>query len=634
MPNQPHVKGKTVILLLGIFFLSGCFLNLKGQSIRQEFDRVNDTLNRCISRAYHYRQSNIDSTIRYTDLAINKALKYKLQLQLAKALTIKAYVLVLQGNYDKAEYCTRIANNIFTQHKSLKGLQYSYRIYGIIYGTIGDYSKALDYNYRSLRISEALNDSAQMVTILSNISIIYYYQENDDKALEMNLRVLNMSKGKVMGDIKGTTLVNIGIIYSEKHDFILAEDYYKKALEFGITNHNLNVQVSALSNLARMYLEKKEYDKSLKTYAEALEVQQKYTMDISLCSIYLGIGDNYRLLGKEDRALKNYEAAIDIALKTGSTEKLKDVYGNIADLKYDKGDFKEAFEYLNKSYALKDSLSSMEVKEKIASIEAKYETEKKDNKIKHLSFIEQAKQEKINLQRRRLIILVALIFISLIMLLVLFYQNRKIKLVYKKLVIKNLELMQKEKDRSEESSQALSQLAVNLAQGSNLLIPAEDNGFDHADEDETDEMTGIATPVSQEDEEKPKYQKSLLTQEQKKDLLSRILDAIENRKLYLDKELSIEWLSEDLGIYRKYISQVINELLGKNFTQLINEYRVREARNLLVSDEYQKYTLEAIGQAVGFHSKSSFNTAFKKFTGITPSFFRETAQTGRNIQEI
>jgi AraC-like DNA-binding protein len=44
---------------------------------------------------------------------------------------------------------------------------------------------------------------------------------------------------------------------------------------------------------------------------------------------------------------------------------------------------------------------------------------------------------------------------------------------------------------------------------------------------------------------------------------------------------------------------------------------------MILKSDYQQFTIEAIGQMVGFHSKASFNTAFKKFTGVTPSFFRD-----------
>ncbi|MBU0488050.1 MAG: helix-turn-helix domain-containing protein, partial [Bacteroidetes bacterium] len=63
----------------------------------------------------------------------------------------------------------------------------------------------------------------------------------------------------------------------------------------------------------------------------------------------------------------------------------------------------------------------------------------------------------------------------------------------------------------------------------------------------------------------------------------------------------------------------------KNFKNLINEYRIKESRKLLITKP--NLTIEAIAHDVGFRSKSAFNAAFKLYTGVTPSFFiRETSK--------
>jgi AraC-like DNA-binding protein len=79
-------------------------------------------------------------------------------------------------------------------------------------------------------------------------------------------------------------------------------------------------------------------------------------------------------------------------------------------------------------------------------------------------------------------------------------------------------------------------------------------------------------------------------------------------------------LSKELGIPAYIISAFINQEYGKNFNELINEYRVNhlvgEMKN---SVDYSKYTLEALGQLAGFNSRAAFITAVKKYTGKSPS---------------
>ena len=98
-----------------------------------------------------------------------------------------------------------------------------------------------------------------------------------------------------------------------------------------------------------------------------------------------------------------------------------------------------------------------------------------------------------------------------------------------------------------------------------------------------------------------------------------LLEVIENEKPYLDQNLNIFTLAKRLNTNSKYLSQVINHEFDKSFVHFINEYRVEEAKKVLLSNN--NYTIEAQSQMVGFKSKSAFNSAFKRHTGKTPSVF-------------
>jgi len=94
-------------------------------------------------------------------------------------------------------------------------------------------------------------------------------------------------------------------------------------------------------------------------------------------------------------------------------------------------------------------------------------------------------------------------------------------------------------------------------------------------------------------------------------------------KNYLDNHLSLESVAEALGINKSYLSRIINAELGKSFSDYVNELRVEEAKTYLLNPEFSKYTLISIGLEAGFNSKSAFNSTFKKFTGMTPSEFKQ-----------
>ena len=131
--------------------------------------------------------------------------------------------------------------------------------------------------------------------------------------------------------------------------------------------------------------------------------------------------------------------------------------------------------------------------------------------------------------------------------------------------------------------------------------------------------------VGLEKNEPVRYSGSLLTIEEKERIKNRLLHLMENEKAYLDPDLSLEELSAKLGIQPKKISQVLNELFGQNYYDFINSYRIEEAKHILSSSPNPKLTVLEVLYKVGFNSKSSFNTAFREKTGITPSSFRKAA---------
>ena len=98
-----------------------------------------------------------------------------------------------------------------------------------------------------------------------------------------------------------------------------------------------------------------------------------------------------------------------------------------------------------------------------------------------------------------------------------------------------------------------------------------------------------------------------------------LLEVMKTKKPYLDQNLNIFTLAKQLGTNSKYLSQVINQEFDKSFVHFINEYRIEEAKQILLVDN--NFTIEAQSQMVGFKSKSSFNIAFKRHTGITPSLY-------------
>ncbi|MDF1550335.1 MAG: helix-turn-helix domain-containing protein [Bacteroidales bacterium] len=121
----------------------------------------------------------------------------------------------------------------------------------------------------------------------------------------------------------------------------------------------------------------------------------------------------------------------------------------------------------------------------------------------------------------------------------------------------------------------------------------------------------------------PKYQKSSLSAQDKEEILLKIKIEMENKKYFTYNRCSLAGFSKNINESVHHVSQVINEKMNKTFFELLAWYRVEEAKKIIIGDADSKITIEELAEKVGYNSKSSFNTAFKKLTSQTPSDFRK-----------
>ncbi len=117
-----------------------------------------------------------------------------------------------------------------------------------------------------------------------------------------------------------------------------------------------------------------------------------------------------------------------------------------------------------------------------------------------------------------------------------------------------------------------------------------------------------------------KYEKSGLTMEEALRIKDKVEIALRIDKLYRNSTLGLNDLSYHIQEDRYKVSQVLNEYLQKNFYGLLNHYRIEEAKELLLAQPF--LSVKAVMYEVGFNSKTSFYSAFKKETGLRPSDYR------------
>lgn len=130
--------------------------------------------------------------------------------------------------------------------------------------------------------------------------------------------------------------------------------------------------------------------------------------------------------------------------------------------------------------------------------------------------------------------------------------------------------------------------------------------------------------LSEKNEERPaKYSRSGLEAQQSEEAANRLRTLMEGARPWLDPELTLDRLAAELDLPAKHLSQVINERFGVNFFDFVNQYRVREVQRRLQNGDDRQLTLLALAYECGFGTKSTFNAAFKKWAGASPTGWKK-----------
>jgi len=477
--------------------------------------------------------------------------------------------------------------------KDTASLAQVYKYLGISCYYAALYEKSLEYSQKSNELYKKLNDINGVAKTYNNMGVIYEVSGKYDIALEHynnSVKIWHRINEGSPDDPETKRIIanlynNIGIVYANISKKEKAKDYYNKSYAIAKQYNDKKCMSQTLSNLGNVLFAEKEHQRALEDLFESLRLieslDDKYSLVISLGAI----SDVYLKLKNYDKAHLYLDRALSIAKDINANELIKDAYKGLYLIYKETGKHETALKYQTLYYQLHDSIYSQKSKSKIAELQNKYIFEKKEQEIKLLEAEQKMNDIQLRNSRILLYVLIGGILVLMSFLGLIYYQLRQKKQANKELVHKNLEIVQTEeyvrRCLTRERDKALSEIRVTC----------------------------------------DKYASSTLSVKQKENLKLRIIDSMDKEKPYLKPDFTINIFAKDIDVSRSYISQVINEYFDMNFNVFINGYRIKEARRMLTDKANKNLTIVAIANAVGFASKSSFNNAFKKYTGVTPSFY-------------
>lgn len=132
----------------------------------------------------------------------------------------------------------------------------------------------------------------------------------------------------------------------------------------------------------------------------------------------------------------------------------------------------------------------------------------------------------------------------------------------------------------------------------------------------------VEQPVTELEVKEEKH-KALLSGDQLVDYLTALETYMQQEKPYLDNDLTLAQLATMLQMPKHHLTDVINRKLEKNFFNYVNDYRIAEVKQLLQNPDNSEKTILTLAFEVGFNSKTTFNTFFKKTTLMTPTQYRK-----------
>lgn len=367
-----------------------------------------------------------------------------------------------------------------TGNQGCYGLAYKYM--GVVQYKKNDYESALKYYSRAKKSLENQKDYHELSNLYNNIGVVYLLQNQFDKALVEYQQSLNLREK--YNDKKEIAMVflNLGNLYTYTSNLVKADSMYTLAYEHGVKNNNISICINALNNLiltnntlqhfdqakkyeklvlrleknypipqykaatynnlGSLYEELKDYSKSIAYYGKSFEIKERLKDTSGLLKTAINLANVYLLMKNPEKA----QYYIDYANKLSETEKSIEMplafYLTLSEMYNEKGNVRLAMVNLKKYVSSYETKYNQMMLDKIAEMEAKYDTEKKDSQIELLNQKARITQLRIYQQRMVILFAIALLIVSAIALLFLIKLN-KTKRLANKLISQEKELSDK-----------------------------------------------------------------------------------------------------------------------------------------------------------------------------------------------
>lgn len=438
------------------------------------------------------------------------------------------------------------------------------------YSQKGDYKKALLYGLQSFDLYVAQNDKMNAAVAGNILGEIYRHIGNKEKAETYYLKSLHYATVTQSPPELMLIYSNISNFYESTERPDKALFYFEKGLALSKKYKRYNYVAQNLMNMGNLYLKQNQYKKASECYNSSLKICYDYDIDYGKMLNYTSIGNMQNTVGKYMESKIAYDSAMVYVKQFKLPSEEADLNKGYSDLYRKLGKYKEALEYSDEFYRLKDEIVGEKTQKEIAELQVRYETEVKDRQIEKMQndFKEKKAQDKF-----LIVLLSGAILVTGLTVFFLIYRNRSLKELYQR----NLESL---------------------------------NTFKYVKQ----------TVVTEKQEDEEPLRK----------IFDKLLEVLEYENLYKNATLSLADTAKILGTNEKYLSKAISDYSKMNYSNFINFYRINEAKRMIL--EEKSININEVMYACGFNSKSPFYSAFTKYTGMSPKQFKDFSKLEAVLQ--
>lgn len=271
--------------------------------------------------------------------------------------------------------------NYYKRKGDLENLAHAQNLMGIAYIYSSEYNKAATWLIKSIKTAEKIGPDNQSYMGQLNLAEVYIREEKLDLAEAEVLSYIEKTKKQnlLVGLKRGYDF--LAKVYMHKGDMQLAIQYYKQALELALKNASKTGKANAYNNMAIAHFEMGEMELSLENFKKALQLRIELNDPLEICESYYNLGDWNFYQDHFDEAIHYYKISLDIAQKNNLVNETADACEMLAMSYKAKGNYKEAFDYMEKNMEQRDLMRKKNQVREIDLQRAAYEMQREEQRL-------------------------------------------------------------------------------------------------------------------------------------------------------------------------------------------------------------------------------------------------------------